>query len=141
MLFRSATHGVILDFVRKLMATPANLDVLGDGTQRKSYMHVQDLVEAMLFVRDQAGERLNCYNIGPDDGGATVRFIARKVVQRVAPDARITFGQGSKGWVGDVPRFSYSTAKLSNLGWRPKMGSEPAISKAVDQVAEQEANR
>lgn len=133
-----ATHGVILDFIRKLSVTPKNLDVLGDGTQQKSYLHVDELIDAMLFIRKNAGDALNYYNIGADDEGVTVRFIADKVVERVAPGARITYGQGDRGWVGDVPKFAYSVAKLSALGWRPNMGSAQAICKAVDEVAGQE---
>ena len=134
-----ATHGVILDFIRKLRATPGNLDVLGDGTQQKSYLHVDELVDAMLFIRARAAERLNYYNVGADDEGVTVRFIAEQVVARVAPDARITFGQGNKGWVGDVPKFTYSIAKLSKLGWRPHLGSAQAIRRAVGEIAQQES--
>jgi UDP-glucose 4-epimerase len=136
-----ATHGVILDFVRKLRASPGNLDVLGDGSQRKSYLHVDELVDAMLFVRSRARERLGYYNIGADDEGVTVHFIAQQVVQLVAPGARITFGQGSKGWVGDVPKFAYATDKLSKLGWRPTLSSAEAIRKAIGQIAEQERAR
>jgi UDP-glucose 4-epimerase len=133
-----ATHGVIQDFMRKLKATPDNLDVLGDGTQQKSYLHVEELIDAMLFIRGRSNERINCFNVGADDAGVTVRFIAETVVRRVAPGARISFGQGNKGWVGDVPRFSYSTARLTALGWRPTLGSEQAIRKAVDEIARQE---
>jgi UDP-glucose 4-epimerase len=136
-----ATHGVILDFIRKLRATPGNLDVLGDGTQQKSYLHVDELIDAMLFIRKHACDKLNCFNVGADDEGVTVRFIAEAVVRRVAPGARITFGQGDIGWVGDVPRFRYSIARLANLGWRPKQSSAQAICKAVDQVADQERRR
>ena len=134
-----ATHGVILDFIRKLKLTPGNLDVLGDGTQRKCYLHVEELVDAMLFIRKHALDRLNYHNIGADDEGVTVRFIAEQVTQRVAPKARITFGRGKKGWVGDVPKFTYSVAKLSALGWRPKLSSAQAVQRAADQVAEQES--
>jgi UDP-glucose 4-epimerase len=130
---------VILDFVRKLKATPSNLTVLGDGTQCKSYLHGEDLISAMLHIRTHAPEKLAYFNIGPQDDGVTVRFIAETVVARVSPNARTTYGQGNKGWVGDVPKFSYSTAKLSRLGWHPGMGSAAAIRKAVDQVAEQES--
>jgi UDP-glucose 4-epimerase len=136
-----ATHGVILDFMRKLKGTPANLDVLGDGTQRKSYLHVDELIDAMLYVRDRAQDKLNYFNIGADDEGVTVRFIAETVVARLSPQARISFGRGNKGWVGDVPKFKYSIAKLSGLGWRPKLGSAQAILKAVDQVAGQELGK
>ena len=133
-----ATHGVIQDFIRKLKATPGNLDVLGDGTQQKSYLHVDELISAMLFIREQATGKLNYYNIGAADDGVTVRFIAETVVERVAPGASITFGQGNKGWVGDVPKFSYLIDKLSALGWKPHLGSAQAIRKAVDQIAVQE---
>ena len=135
-----ATHGVILDFIRKLKATPGNLVVLGDGTQRKSYLHVAELVDAMLFIREHARDKLNYFNIGADDPGVTVRFIAENVVATVAPKAHITFGLGNKGWVGDVPKFSYSIAKLAALGWRPRLASAEAIDEAVSQVAEQEAD-
>lgn len=133
-----ATHGAIFDFVRKLKATPDNLDVLGDGTQRKSYLHVTDLVDAMLFIRDRSQKKMNCFNVGPDDEGVTVRFIAETVVRTMAPGARITFGRGNKGWVGDVPRFSYSVDKLAALGWRPKMASADAVRKAVAEAVDQE---
>jgi UDP-glucose 4-epimerase len=129
-----ATHGVIQDFMRKL-------DVLGDGTQQKGYLHVDDLIDAMLFIRTHAHDRLNYFNIGPDDDGVTVKFIAETVVERVAPLASITFGQGNRGWVGDVPKFTYSVGKLSRLGWRPRLGSVQAIRKAVDEIAKQEYGR
>ena len=136
-----ATHGVILDFVRKLAATPGRLDVLGDGTQRKSYLHVEELVDAMLYIRAHAGAKLNYFNIGPDDDGVTVRFIAEKVVEALAPGARIAFGKGNKGWVGDVPAFTYSTAKLAALGWRPRLGSREAVCKALAEIVRQESGR
>ncbi len=133
-----ATHGVIHDFMRKLKTTPRNLDVLGDGTQNKSYLHVKELIDAMLFIRTHSHDRLNYFNIGADDRGVTVRFIAETVVNRVAPGATITFGQGNKGWVGDVPKFTYSIEKLAKLGWRPQLSSMQAMRKAVDEIAEQE---
>lgn len=136
-----ATHGVILDFIRKLRADPGHLEVLGDGTQRKSYLHVDELVHAMLFIRQRDTGRLNYYNIGAEDEGVTVRFIAESVVERAAPGAQIRYGQGNKGWVGDVPRFTYSVAKLAHLGWRPGMSSEQAVRKAIGQVLQQESGR
>ena len=134
-----ATHGAIYDFVNKLKRNPAQLDVLGDGSQEKPYFHVADLVEAMLFITGKAGERLNFFNIGTADTASTVRYMAEAVVARQAPGARICFGTGNKGWVGDVPKFIYSIAKLSALGWRPSLGSAQAIRKAVDQIAGKES--
>lgn len=132
-----ATHGVILDFMNRLRTQNEYLEVLGDGTQQKSYLHVADLVDAMLFVRRSADERLNYLNIGPRDTGVTVRFIAETVRDLVAPRADLRFGAGNKGWVGDVPRFVYSTDKLARLGWEPRLGSAAAIRLAAREIAEQ----
>lgn len=130
-----ATHGVIIDLVGKARLTPASFDVLGDGTQQKIYLHVEDLVSAMLFIRSAASARYNVYNIGPQDDGVSVREIAELVSANVSPHAEIRFGAGNKGWVGDVPRFRYDTRKLTSLGWSPAMGSRGAVSKAVAQIA------
>lgn len=133
-----ATHGVALDLVRKLQATPDQLDVLGNGTQQKSYLHVEELIDGMLFIRDRAEDKLNYFNIGTDDVGITVKRIAEQVAARVSPDARICFGTANRGWVGDVPKFRYSIAKLEQLGWRPQLSSDDAMNKAIDEVARQE---
>jgi len=134
-----ATHGVILDFVRKLKVDINNLDVLGDGTQRKAYLHVSDLVAAMLLIRSHSDtSKVYPINIGPVDEGVYVRWIADQVVKRVAPAATIRFGSGNRGWVGDVPKFHYSTEKLQGLGWKPQLGSETAVLRAIDEIATQE---
>jgi len=132
-----ATHGAIYDFVHKLRASPKRLDVLGDGSQRKSYLHVDDLVDAMLFIRANTAERLACFNVGAADEGVTVRFIAEQAVAAASPGASIQYGRGNKGWVGDVPKFAYSVAKLKALGWRPRLDSAQAVRKAVKQIAAQ----
>jgi UDP-glucose 4-epimerase len=129
-----ATHGVLLDFIDKLYANPARLDVLGDGTQRKPYLHVDDLVDAMLFIADRADRRYNVFNIGPDDPGVTVARIAEIVRDAVSPGAEIAYGREPRGWVGDVPRFRYSTARLTSLGWTRAGTSEQAVSRAVAEI-------
>jgi UDP-glucose 4-epimerase len=133
-----ATHGVILDFVRKLQQSPACLEVLGNGTQQKSYLHVDELVDAMLFIRHKTDARLNYFNVGTDDRGVTVRSIAERVVAQVSPSAGIKYGSADRGWVGDVPKFHYSIAKLEQLGWRPRFSSAEAVALAVEQIARQE---
>lgn len=131
-----ATHGVILDFINKLSASLDVLDVLGNGTQQKAYLHVSDLVTAMLAVRavDIRGN-VEVVNIGPTDEGVTVRWIAEMVVERINPAATFRFGKEKKGWVGDVPKFNYSTEKLQGYGWKPTLGSEAAILRAIDEIA------
>jgi len=132
-----ATHGAIYDFVQKLKRNPAELEVLGDGTQEKPYFHVADLIEAMHFIVAQAGERLNFYNIGTAETVSSVRFMAESVVRLQAPGARIRFGAGNKGWVGDVPKFNYSIEKLKALGWSPRLTSDQAVNRAVAEIVEE----
>jgi UDP-glucose 4-epimerase len=129
-----STHGAIFDFVHKLRKNPAELEVLGDGTQEKPYFHVADLVEAMLFITDHARDRLNYFNIGTADSITTVRYLAEAVVREMSPGARIKYGTGNKGWVGDVPKFQYSIEKLKKLGWSPRLTSNQAVDRAVAEV-------
>jgi len=132
-----ATHGVILDFVGKLKHTPDTLEVLGDGTQQKAYLHIADLVRAMLHIRAMRGA-YSVFNIGPTDDGITVREIAERVRDRFRPDAKIQFGDGNRGWIGDVPKFRYSVQRLLDSGWQPTLGSYDAVYKAVDEIMTQE---
>jgi UDP-glucose 4-epimerase len=132
-----ATHGIIFDLMKKLAGDPPDLEVLGDGKQQKPYLHISELIEAMLFVVANATNRLNCYNIGPPDEGVTVRAIAEAVRQAAAPAKPIRYTGISKGWVGDVPRFRYSIEKLSRLGWRPRYTSAEAMQRAISEVYEQ----
>jgi UDP-glucose 4-epimerase len=78
------------------------------------------------------------FNIGPQDDGVTVRTIAELVRDRVSPGARISFGTGNRGWIGDVPRFRYSIQRLATTGWAPKLSSLEAVSRAIDQIASEE---
>jgi len=129
-----ATHGAIFDFVQKLKKNPTELEVLGDGKQKKPYFHVADLIEAMLFIADNAKEKMNYFNIGTSGTGTTVKFLAETVGKKMAPAAAIRYTGGDRGWVGDVPRVSYSVEKLKNLGWMPKMTSNKAVERAVEEI-------
>lgn len=132
---RRSTHGVIFDLMHKHKKNPFNLEVLGDGTQCKPYLHVDMLLDAVLFIWDRSDAAVSYYNIGPNDGGATVRFIADEVLKAVGSSAALHFTGGRRGWVGDVPQFQYSTEKLVNLGWDRNLRSEDAIVKACEEIA------
>ncbi|MCX5862306.1 MAG: NAD-dependent epimerase/dehydratase family protein [Deltaproteobacteria bacterium] len=132
-----ATHGVIHDLVRKLKANPKRLDVLGDGNQQKAYLHVRDLIDAMLFIREHSEDKLNYFNIGAPDAGVTVKFIAENVIKKMSPDAQIVYLGGERGWVGDIPKFSYELSKINNLGWKPKWSSAESVVKAISEVAQE----
>ena len=110
-----ATHGAIYDFCHKLKKNPAELEVLGDGTQEKPYFHVTDLIDAMLFITDNAKDRLNFFNIGTSASVTTVRYLAETTVSHAQPSAKIRYTGGNRGWVGDVPKVNYSVEKLKKL--------------------------
>ena len=138
-----ATHGVIYDFTNKLIKNPDLLNVLGDGSQKKSYLHVDDLIEAMIKVWEiwPNNEKIDIFNIGPKDDGIYVRDIANIVASNFSSNVNINFGKGSKGWVGDVPQFFYDTSKITILtNWEPKLNSELAIKKASKQIYSQIVN-
>lgn len=135
-----ATHGVLIDFVRKLRVSPDRLDVLGNGTQQKIYLHVDDLVAAMLHITEKIRGRFNLFNIGPADEGISVREIAEIVRGQISPGAVVCFGKDRRGWVGDVPKFRYDISKIEATGWLPQMGSKEAIRLAVEQIAAQESD-
>jgi UDP-glucose 4-epimerase len=126
-----ATHGAIYDFIQKLRKNPAELEVLGDGHQEKPYLHVSELIDAMLHLFEKSRERLNYFNIAPAEGATTVRYIAEAVVRAAAPPAKIRYTGGSKGWIGDVAKFNYSIDKLTATGWRPRLSSNQAVELAI----------
>jgi UDP-glucose 4-epimerase len=126
-----ATHGIIFDLIRKLRRSPKVLEVMGDGNQQKPYLHVSELVDAMIFITSHAMERLNVFNISVSGEGVTVRSVAETVVRLVAPGTPISYESKDRGWAGDVPRFQYAIDKLSALGWVAKLSSMQAIERAI----------
>lgn len=132
-----ATHGVVYDFIQRLKERPDHLEVLGNGLQQKSYLHVSDLIEAMFHISSLEGGRL-VYNIGPPDNGITVRFIAEAVRARISPQATLVYGETDRGWVGDVPQFRYSVNRLQAAGWSPRRSSAEAMILAIDEIAKQD---
>jgi UDP-glucose 4-epimerase len=130
-----STHGAIFDFVKKLRATPEILDVLGDGTQDKPYLHVSELIDAMAFAFEKSNDRLNFFNIGQESSSSTVKHMAELVVKQVSPKAKIRYAGGDRGWVGDVPAFKFSIEKIKRLGWSPKLTSNQALERAVREIA------
>jgi UDP-glucose 4-epimerase len=132
-----ATHGIIFDLLAKLGEGPPELEVLGDGTQQKPYLHVSELLDAMFVIHEKAMGSLNWFNIGPADDGATVLQIAQAVQRQASPSTPIHFTGGDRGWVGDVPRFRYSIEKVKELGWSPKLTSAQAVERAVAEILQE----
>ena len=122
---------IAYDFIRKLRADPRRLQVLGDGHQSKSYVHVSDVVSAVFFVLDKEREPVNLYNVATDDY-VTVRWIADCVRELMKlPDAQLDFTGGSRGWSGDVPVVRFDLAKIHGLGWSARHGSRDAIRRSI----------
>lgn len=120
------THGHVIDFWRKLRRDPTRLDVLGDGKQRKSYLHVADCVAAILTAIDRASESINVFNLGHTgwmEINSSIAIITREM--RVSP--HIHYGGGERGWVGDSPRILLDTARIRSLGWVPTKTIEESI--------------
>ena len=128
------THGIIYDLLNKLARNSQELEVLGDGTQQKPYLHIADLIDGLLFVCRNAHEAINLFNIGPTDDGITVADIVAAVLTATASSAAIRYTGGSRGWPGDVPRFRYSVEKLAALGWCCPSSSRDAIHRTLVEV-------
>jgi UDP-glucose 4-epimerase len=125
------THGIIVDFMNKLRNNPASLEILGDGKQRKSYLHVSDCVEAMLFAMDNSDEMVNIFNIGSDDTISATEIGKILVEEMCLKDVEFNYTGGSRGWKGDVPRMMLSIDRIKSLGWEPVNNSENSVRDAT----------
>ncbi len=127
------THGVGFDFVRHLLRTPDRLPILGDGTQSKSYIHVRDVVEAVLLASDRTEERYRAYNVATGDY-ITVREIAQLALECVGlppGGTALVFSGGDRGWKGDVPVVRLDTSRIRALGWTHTLSSREALRQSM----------
>lgn len=120
------THGHVFDFWRKLKADATRLEVLGDGKQQKSYLHVADCVRAMLLgVAREAGP-VNVLNIGHSDW-LSVTDSAAIICRALGVSPALSFTGGERGWIGDAPRILLDTTRLRGLGWEPSVALPDAV--------------
>ena len=129
------THGAILDFLKKLKAHPEYLDVLGNGTQSKPYLHVTDCVTGLVHALDHGPDALNVYNLGPSDFTSVKKIAEMCVAASPHKNARIEFGESAQGWPGDVPTSRIIVDKLASAGFRVRYKSDDAVEMAVRAVA------
>jgi len=128
------THGVAYDFIQRLRKNPNELVVFGDGTQSKSYIHVDDAIAAMLFVFERATERVNIFNVATGDY-VDVNTIARAVLEEMGlGQVKIQYSGGDRGWKGDVPKVRFNLGKIEALGWRAKSTSLQAIRRSIREM-------
>ena len=130
---------VIPDFIQKLDADPSELEILGDGRQEKSYMHVSECVDAIQYVVDNADEDLNVFNLGTRTT-TSVTDIADIVVDEMGVDPDYAYTGGDRGWTGDVPKMRLSIERLVDLGWEPSIESDEAVRRSarelIDEIVE-----
>lgn len=120
------THGHVLDFYRKLLADPSRLEVLGNGRQRKSYLYVQDCIDAMLLAIERATGRVNIFNLGQDEYCEVNQSIGW-ICERLALKPQLAYTGGDRGWVGDNPFIFLDCSRMRALGWTPKKSIQTSV--------------
>jgi len=125
------THGHVFDFFRSLRSNPNELRVLGDGHQRKSYLYVQDCIDAMLLVIEKAQDKVNIFNLGTDEY-CEVNDSIRWITERVSLQPKLNYAGDRRGWVGDSPFIFLDCKKVRTLGWMPKLSIREGIIRTLD---------
>ena len=135
---RRQTHGVIVDFIEKLKKNSKELEILGDGKQSKSYLLVEECVDAMLLAIEKSNEPVNLFNLGSADR-ITVTRIAEILCEGVGLKPKFRYTGTERGWPGDVPQMMLDVKKISRLGWKPKHTSEEAVRAAIGDLVRERA--
>jgi UDP-glucose 4-epimerase len=138
------THGVGFDFVRSLLADPARLRILGDGSQRKSYIHVLDVVDAVLLADGAGANAYDVYNVATGDEitVAEIADLAAEAVGLSPAEVEYDYAGGDRGWRGDVPVVRLQIEKIKGLGWKCSRSTRDALRESLDAlVSETRARR
>ena len=136
---KRSNHGIIWDFINKLRKNEKELEVLGDGSQSKSYSHVSDCIDSIFFCFLRQKERFEIFNIGSDDE-IDVMLIAQIVCKSMKlENVKIHTSGGvdnGRGWIGDVKKMLLDISKIKNMGWEPKYSSKTAVELATKELLE-----
>jgi UDP-glucose 4-epimerase len=124
------THGHVVDFLASLRRNPHELRVLGDGKQRKSYLYVQDCLDAMLIAVEKAGAKVNIFNLGTDEW-CRVDDSLDWICQHLGVSPRRIYSGGARGWVGDAPFIYLDCSRIRALGWRPRLSIRDSVIRTV----------
>lgn len=126
------SHGHVLDFYRQLLDHPDRLHILGDGHQKKSYLHVGDCIDALLMAMEKTADgRVNIFNLGTAEY-CEVRDSAGWICARLGLHPQFTFGGGPRGWIGDSPFIFLETSRIRALGWKPKLTIQQSVERTID---------
>ena len=133
------THGVGYDFIRRLKADPARLRILGDGSQRKSYIHVKDVLAAIRLADEHATANYDVFNVATEDyiTVAEIADLAVKVSGLSPQEVKYEFTGGDRGWKGDVPIVRFDCSKIKSLGWKARRSSGEAVTDAMKAMLEE----
>lgn len=129
------SHGHVFDFYRQLLADPARLYVLGNGRQRKSYLYVQDCIDAILLAMDKAEGKVNIFNLGTDEF-CEVNDSIRWICETLGVSPRLEYSGGERGWIGDNPFIFLDCSRMRELGWRPRANIREGIIKTLGYLRE-----
>lgn len=132
------THGHVFDFYKQLLAHPERLDVLGDGSQRKSYLYIQDCVEAILLALEKGTKSVNVFNLGTDEY-CQVHDSIRTICEHLKLAPEIRYSGGDRGWIGDNPFIFLDCARMRSLGWKPKLSIREGIVKTLSYLEQNQA--
>jgi UDP-glucose 4-epimerase len=125
------THGHVFDFYKQLLDHPGQLRVLGDGTQRKSYLYVQDCVDAILLAMERASTPVSIFNLGTDEYCQVTQSI-QWICERLGLHPKLEFTGGDRGWIGDNPFIFLDCARMRALGWRPKLTIQQSVIRTLE---------
>jgi UDP-glucose 4-epimerase len=131
------SHGHVYDFYRSLKDDPTTIRVLGNGKQRKSYLYIQDCIDAMLTVTRKCQDPVNIYNLGTDEY-TQVNDSLSWICQKMGVHPIRTYSGGERGWIGDSPFIFLDIAKVRSLGWKPKLTIRQGVEKTVDYLGANE---
>ena len=131
------THGHVFDFYQKLKKDPTCLSVLGNGKQRKSYLYVQDCIDAIMLAVKKADEKVNIFNLGVD-GYVEVNDSIGWICRELGVSPRLDYSGGDRGWIGDNPFIFLDTNKIQALGWKPKFDIEQGVIRTVQYLQNNE---
>ena len=131
------THGHVFDLYQKLKADPTRLPVLGNGKQRKSYLYVQDCIDAILLAMEKAPDKVNIFNLGVD-GYCEVNDSIGWICAELGVTPEMDYSGGDRGWIGDNPFIFLDTKRIQALGWKPKVGIKEGVIKTVQYLRENE---
>jgi UDP-glucose 4-epimerase len=125
------THGHVFDFYKSLHTNPAELRVLGNGHQRKSYLYIQDCLDAVLYAIEQAREKVNIFNLGTDEFCEVNQSIGW-ITSHLGLSPKLIYAGGERGWIGDSPFIFLDSSKIRNIGWKPKLSIREGVIRTVD---------